>query len=173
MRAEHCLRLIKSASDLPFLHEIGVSPTWHKDIDNTNFAALILPSLRGNGTLHRVSVSEVEYFSDSVCSAGPLGESGMKLVNAFCQRNKCLEQLVGSNVFEESSNSGDDGDVGPGMSDNWLYPSLLCAARQVPKTFLQLLLGSLIARGDSVGKQESRKRTTVGTRSSNTRRKMP
>jgi hypothetical protein len=85
----------------------------------------------------------------------------MKLVNAFCQRNKCLEHLIGSKTSNDSSNGDDDGS--PEMSERWLYPSLLCTARQVPKSYMPLLLGSLIVRGDSVGPQEMRKHTAEGT----------
>jgi hypothetical protein len=171
------LHLLRSASDLPLLRELSIG-----EMGDISAVALILPSLRGNGTLHCLNRSGGEdegsddFYYGRSHRAGPFGESAMKLVNAYCQRNQCIEQLIGSNVFEDSSNGYGDGDI-TGSSDTsepWLYPVLLCTARQVPKSYMQLLLSSLIVRGDSVGQQVSGKRAAVGTaggaRKSNRRR---
>jgi hypothetical protein len=111
-------------------------------------ARIILGMLRENGGLHSIVVEEVllNIDGEDVQKGLLFDDVELRLSEAYCLRNQHLAQLL-----EHETESGHSQPNSSDRARQALYPTLLQAAKQIPKSRLLLPSSSLAQLGDCIG----------------------
>jgi hypothetical protein len=154
LSSEDITKLFKKLTVLPLLRELSITSSCGK-IDSKH---PMIKSLGENGFLHDLSIRETRR-SRTAAETSLMDNSAMKLVTAYCHRNRFLPRFLGTQVLDHLAIQENNEDTTfEDKGDPLLYPALLMVARQTPMTHLPLLFNSLMVRGESIGLRTNCKR---------------